>query len=218
MKSVITKNRIKDPYCKQLVYYLANETNKSQLIDIFYSTLTVTKYFNRSAIYCIGLILPFYITLPLYVFTYLEEKRVIEEALDRSIIKETDVINTDLNQWFQYYHYVNETKISNKYSYIINNPSIEELERYQSILNIPLESFEAPLYINQVAPLFNSLKSIEEYKEELRTIVRNNDQIRALYYLLQYFNVSQDSINQILSYSKLCLTLQLNQQASSRLN
>lgn len=216
MKSVITKNRIKDPYCKQLVYYLANETNKPQLINIFYSTLIVTKYFNRSAIYCIGLILPFYITLPLYVLTYLEERRIIEEALNRSIIKETEVINTDLNQWFQYYHYVNETKISSKYSYIINNPSIEELENYQKVFNIPLECFESPLYINQVAPLFNSLNAIEEYKEELRTIVRNNDQIRSLYYLLQYFNVSQESINQILSYSKLCLTLQLNQQASSQ--
>lgn len=214
MKNVVTRNKIKDPYCKRLAFYLAKEINKPKLIEVFYSTLVVTKYFDKSACYCIGLVLPFYITLPLYIFSYLEENRVIKEARDRSIIQESDVIKTNLTQWFNYYQYINEVQISNKYNYIINNPSLEELENYQKILQIPQEALLSTNYLNQINNLFGSTNLNIDFKEEILTTIRNNDQIRAIYYLLTYLGSSPESTEEILKYSKLCLTLQLNRQAS----
>lgn len=213
MKNVISRNKIKDPYCRALAYYLNSALNKPRLIEVISSTLTVTPYFNRTAAYCIGLVLPFHITLPLYIYSYIEEQQIIEEALNKQLITRRDVRSTSLQQWVSYYHYVNEIKISNRYAYLISNPSMVNLEEYQQSLKIPDSSLSANSYLNQVTELINNWRG-DEYGEEVLTTIRRNDQVRAIYYVVTYLGCSADTAQQIINYSQLCLTLQLNQQAS----
>lgn len=186
MRATVEYTKYKKEF-RKIITILNSEKYIPELSDYLYYLIDIksnTK--NYKAAYCIGCLFPFYITLPLYVLT--------KESISLPFF------------WWQK---IKQIKVSSFYNLIITDPSKDLLMEYQSNLKYSYKVLDDHLsFKNKLDYLFED-KRIKNYSkeqiEDFKYAIRNNDIIRAIYYLLIYLGYSINTSQKVINYLNICL-------------
>jgi len=186
MKATLENTKYSKEYSK-VIGLLNKERYIPYLIDyIIYIIDIDTETLDYKSLHCLGCILPFR--------TFLMSLMITEKS---------DII-VPIKWWEK----INQTKISSLYKNLFLSTSYADFKNYQKLLNIPESLFEDNLLFYQKLDIIFSEEKLNLSStlfEEYTSIIRNNNRIAALFYLLQYLGYSLNNIQEVLSIINICL-------------